>query len=245
MRWVGARVSLPIVLLLRYAIQAAFMAAWIGWVGRHNGAPGFRTEHPRFQFVRGTLLLVSSALVFAAIRLMPLAEVTAITLLGPVLVTLLAGWVLHERVTRVQYLLVGVTFFGALVVVRPGSGIFGWAALLPLATAFSYAVFNLMSGRLAKLESPLTTNFYAGVVGTAWMLVGVDRCVARGLRRRAGRPARRQRRRLGRDHHGRTAGHDRAPGADQRAAPRAHQHVDALHLPADPDVGAGGLAVVA
>jgi drug/metabolite transporter (DMT)-like permease len=86
-----------------------------------------------------------------------------------VIVTLLAGWVLHERVTRMQYLLVGGTFVGALVVVRPGSGIFGWAALLPLANAFTYAVFNLLSGRLAKLESPLTTNFYAGVVGTAWM----------------------------------------------------------------------------
>lgn len=171
MRWVGARVSLPIVLLLRYAIQAAFMAAWIVWVGRHGSGPGFRTEHPRVQFVRGTLLLVASALMFTAMRLMPLAEVTAITLLGPVIVTLLAGWVLHERVTRTQYLLVGVTFAGALVVVRPGSGIFGWAALLPLANAFTYAVFSLLSGRLAKLESPLTTNFYAGVIGTAWMLV--------------------------------------------------------------------------
>ena len=171
MRWVGSRVSLPIAVLLRYAIQAGFMAACIVWIGRHGNGPGFRTAHPRFQFVRGTLLLLSSALMFAAMRLMPLAEVTAITLLGPVLVTLLARWVLHERVTRVQYLLVGVAFAGALVIVRPGSGIFGWAALLPLANAVSYAVFSLLSSRLAHLESPLTTNFYAGMLGTAWMLV--------------------------------------------------------------------------
>jgi drug/metabolite transporter (DMT)-like permease len=171
MRWVSPRVSLPIALLMRYAIQALFMAAWIAWVGRHGGAPGFRTAHPRFQWLRGVLLLVSSTLMFAAIRVMPLAEATAITLLGPVLVTLLAAWVLHERVTRAQMLLMGVCFAGALIVVRPGSGIFGWAALLPLATAFSYAVFNLLSGRLAHLESPLTTNFYTGIVGTALMLI--------------------------------------------------------------------------
>ncbi len=171
MRWVGPRVALPVALLLRYAIQAGFMAACIAWVGRHGQGPGFGTKHPRFQFVRGTLLLIASALMFTAVRVMPLAEVTAITLLGPVLVTLLAAWVLHERVTLAQYLLMGMCFIGALVVVRPGSGIFGWAALLPLGVAITYAVFNLLSGRLAHLESPLTTNFCTGVVGMVWMLI--------------------------------------------------------------------------
>lgn len=171
MRWVGMRVSLPVALLLRYAVQALFMLAWLAWVQRRGaGGPGFRTAHPRFQFVRGTLLLVSSALVFAALRRMPLAEVTAVNMLGPVLVTLLAGWFLHERVRPAQYVLVAVSFVGALVVVRPGSGLFGWAALLPLASACTYALFNLLSGRLAHLESPLTTNFYTGVVGAGWMV---------------------------------------------------------------------------
>ncbi len=171
-RWLGGRVPLQLVLLVRYSTQMIFMAGALAWLGWRSGSlHGFKTQHPRFQLARGALLLFSSAMVFVAVRHMPLAEVTSISMLGPVLVTLLAASVLHEKVTRLQFLLVAVSFLGALVVVRPGSGIFGWVALLPLANAISYAFFNLLTGRLVKLESPYTTNFYTGLVGTGLMLL--------------------------------------------------------------------------
>ncbi len=171
-RYLGAQVSLPLVLLVRYSLQMVVMAGLLVWLQRRGDTShGFRTQHPRFQVARGSLLLLSSALVFMAVRFMPLAEVTSISMLGPVLVTVLAAWLLHERVTRLQLALAAVSFVGALVVVRPGSGIFGWAALLPLGNAFSFVCFNLLTGRLVKLESPITTNFYTGMVGAGWMLL--------------------------------------------------------------------------
>ncbi|MEO6408188.1 MAG: hypothetical protein ABIO45_05480 [Burkholderiaceae bacterium] len=44
-------------------------------------------------------------------------------------VTLLAGWVLHEPVSRLRWALVAGGFAGALIVIRPGGNHFGWTVL--------------------------------------------------------------------------------------------------------------------
>jgi drug/metabolite transporter (DMT)-like permease len=98
---------------------------------------------------------------------MPVAEYTAITMLTPVIVTMLSGWLLHEPVSRPRWWLVVGGFAGALVVIRPGSGLIGWAALLPLAGALAYAAFQLLTRRLAGVEDPFGTHFYTGLTGTA------------------------------------------------------------------------------
>ena len=61
---------------------------------------------------------------------LPVAEFTAIVMLTPVMVTLLAAWLLKERVSRWRWALVAGGFVGVLIVIRPGSGLFGWAVLL-------------------------------------------------------------------------------------------------------------------
>jgi drug/metabolite transporter (DMT)-like permease len=160
--------ALPVLLMLtaRYLFQAVAMGLWLGL------APGrrLRTAHPRFQVLRGLLLLSTSAFSFWGVQFMPVPEFTAINMLTPVLVTLLAAWLLHEPVSRLRWVLVAGGFGGALVVIRPGSGLFGWAALLPLAGACSYAAFQVLTSRLAALEHPLTTHFWTGAVGAAVLL---------------------------------------------------------------------------
>ncbi|MET0335829.1 MAG: DMT family transporter [Rhizobacter sp.] len=159
---------LPIILGLfaRYAMQAVIMGVWLTLrLVRGNGNL-FRTAHPRFQLLRGTLLLATSALLFIGIRQMPVAEFTAVGMLSPVLVTVLATVFLREHVSLLRLSLVAGGFAGALIVVRPGAGIFGWVALIPLVMAFVYAGFQLLTRRLSNLEHPLTTHFYTGLVGT-------------------------------------------------------------------------------
>ena len=120
-----------------------------------------------FQIARGALLAFSSTMAFAALRRMPVAEFTAIVLLTPVIATLVASVWLKERISPLRWALVVGGFVGALVVIRPGSGIVGWAALLPLAVAFSNATFQIMTSRFAPHEDPFTTNFYTGATGMA------------------------------------------------------------------------------
>jgi drug/metabolite transporter (DMT)-like permease len=159
-----AGATLPVLLFMwaRYAFQAVSMLAWLGW---RKGSSAFRTEHPRFQLLRGSLLLSTSALSFYGVQLMPVAEFTAIGMLTPVVVTILAALWLHEAVSPRRWALVVGAFAGALIVIRPGSGMFGWAAIMPLALALCYGSFQVLTSRLASLENPFTTHFYTGAVG--------------------------------------------------------------------------------
>lgn len=164
-KFVGALVPVLVVLWARYGVQAAVMALWLARSSRRGGA-GFRSAHPRFQAVRGVLLLASSTFGFFGLQYLPVAEFTAITMLTPVMVTLLAATLLHEHVSRRRWLLVGGGLTGALIVIRPGSGLFGWAALLPIAGSMAYASFQVLTRKLASLESPFTTHFYTGLTGS-------------------------------------------------------------------------------
>lgn len=165
-RHLGAAVPLLVLLSARYGVQALMMTAWIPL--RRGG--GFATAHPRFQVARGLLLLGSSGLGFVGLRHLPVAEFTSIGLLTPVIVTLLAATVLREPVSLLRWVLVAGAFAGALIVVRPGSGAIGWAALYPLGSALCYASFQVLTARLAGLEDPYTTHFWTGFVGTVVVL---------------------------------------------------------------------------
>lgn len=160
-RYLGAFVPVLLLMWLRYLFQALAMAVWLAR-SRHHG---FASRHPRFQVLRGALLLATSAMSFYGVQVMPVPEFTAINMLAPVLVTLLAGWLLHERVSRLRWALVVGAFAGALIVIRPGSGLFGAAVVYPLAGALSYAAFQVLTSRLSSHESPYTTHFYTGLTG--------------------------------------------------------------------------------
>lgn len=184
-KYLGAFLPVLVILWSRYSVQAAAMGLWLVRGRRRPGGAGFRSAHPRFQLVRGLLLLASSMFSFFALQHLPVAEFTAINMLTPVAVTLMAGWFLHEQVSRLRWLLVIGGLVGALIMIRPGSGLFGWAVLLPLAGMFSYACFQVLTSKLAGLENPYTTHFYTGLTGSLLltaMLAGSSVDLAPALR---------------------------------------------------------------
>jgi drug/metabolite transporter (DMT)-like permease len=172
-RFLGAFFGVALVLWVRYALHAAAMSLWI--VASRDKT--FRSANLRFQFARGALLTFSSAMAFTALRHMPVAEFTAIVLLTPLAATLLARAWLKESVSPLRWALVAGGFTGALIVIRPGSGVVGWAALLPLAAAVSNASFQIMTSRFAPHENPYTTNFYTGATG---MVIATPVLIATG-----------------------------------------------------------------
>jgi drug/metabolite transporter (DMT)-like permease len=146
----------------RYMFQAVAVTAVMLPV---RGRALLRTDHPRFQALRGLLLLSVSLISFIALQYMPVGEFTAIIMVTPLAVTLLAALFLKERVSVWRWLLVTGGFAGALVVVRPGGQLFGWASLLPLTMVFMYAWFQILTARMARTEDPMTMHFYTGWVG--------------------------------------------------------------------------------
>ena len=147
----------------RYAFQA--VATTMVLLPRH-GTALLRTEHPRYQLLRGALLLTSSVLAFFSLRYMPLAEFTSVVLIAPLVVTLFAATTLKEEVSPLRWMLVAGGFAGTLVILRPGGTVFSWAILLPLGLVITNAWFQVLTSRLARTEKPLTMHFYTGWVGT-------------------------------------------------------------------------------
>ncbi|HET7868605.1 MAG TPA: DMT family transporter [Burkholderiaceae bacterium] len=166
----GTVVPVLVMLWARYTVQAVAMGAWFAGT-RRLGL--LRSVHPRFQLVRGLLLLGVSAMSYLGLRDMPVAEFTAVVMLTPVIVTVLAALVYAEHVSPLRWALVAGGFAGALVILRPGSGLFGWVALFPALGALGYAAFQLLTRRLAGLEHPLTTHFHTGLIGSLACLLGL------------------------------------------------------------------------
>jgi len=50
-------------------------------------------------------------------------------------------------------------------VARPGSGVLGWNALLPLATAFLLAGYMMLTRIIRDKDDPATTTFYSTALG--------------------------------------------------------------------------------
>ena len=158
-------VSVPVVMAMwfRYAFQAVTTTAVMLPV---RGRALLRTAHPKFQCLRGVLLLTSSALAFFSLKYMPVGEFTAVVMITPLVITLLASIQLGERVSRLRWALVAGGFSGTLVIIRPGDEGFDWALLLPVGLVVSNAWFQILTSRLVKTEDPVTMQFYTGWVGT-------------------------------------------------------------------------------
>jgi drug/metabolite transporter (DMT)-like permease len=163
-RHISAGFSVLVALWFRYAIQAVITTA-VFWPGR--GRQLLRTQHPRFQLARGSLLFACSILAFFSLKYMPVGEFTAIALLSPLVITLLAARLLNETIRPLRWVLVAGGFAGTLVIIRPGSHHFDWTVVLPLMLVATNAAFQILTSKMTKLEDPITMHFYTGWIGTA------------------------------------------------------------------------------
>jgi drug/metabolite transporter (DMT)-like permease len=163
-RWVTASLGVPVMMALwtRYTIQALANTVLMLPV---RGRSLLRTQHPRFQALRGTLLLLTSMFAFFSLRYIPVGEFTAIVMITPLAITVVAAWVLKEKVSRLRWLAVIGGFVGTLIIVRPGGALFNWTVVFPLASVVTNAWFQLLTSKMAKTEDALTMHFYTGWMG--------------------------------------------------------------------------------
>ena len=162
-RYVSTAIPLLMALWVRYAFQALVTTAM---VLPTRGLRVLQTAHPKYQLLRGVLLLTTSLLAFFSLKYMPVGEFTALAMIVPLVITLLASTRLGEKVSPLRWALVAGGFVGAMVIIRPGHSTFSWATLLPLGLVVSNSWFQILISELAKTEDPLTLHFYTGWVGT-------------------------------------------------------------------------------
>jgi drug/metabolite transporter (DMT)-like permease len=183
----GASIPVLVLLWVRYMFQTGVMAAW------HcvrSGSLVFKSRAPLLQVIRGLLLLCNSTASFYGVQHLPLAEFTALMLLAPVATTVLGAVVLKEPMSPARWAMVACGVAGMLAVIRPtGEGALGWGALLPIFSALCYAVFQLVTRRIASIDDLITTNFLSAalvtsVLGVALWISPLD--IAPSLRNASG-----------------------------------------------------------
>src|SRR5688572_6188730 len=146
---------------LRYVLQTlVMMAIFLPRMGLRL----VRTSSPGLQIVRGLTLVVSSVVFVIALLHMQIAEVASIVFLAPIIVALAGGPLLGERVSARTWLALAGGFTGVLLIIRPGGGAFTWWALLPLACAFLFAGYQILTRKLAGRDDPITTLFFPGLI---------------------------------------------------------------------------------
>lgn len=162
--------SYPLIMVvwLRYLIQTLVMALLF--------APKMRwtllqTRRPWLQLSRSLSLLAVSLLFISGLRYIPLGEATAVIFLAPLIVTVLSALLLREQVSKGQWVAVTLGFLGVLFIVRPGGELFTPAILLPFSAAFCFALYQLITRKLASTDHALTSNFLSGLFGSVVLLL--------------------------------------------------------------------------
>ena len=126
----------------------------------------WRPRAPRVQIVRSLLLAACNLLYALALQHVPLAECTAINFVGPVITVALAAVWLGERVGYLRWCGVIAGLAGAMIVLRPGLGSVPPASLFALASAGVYAVYQILTRRLAGVDTAQTTILQTGLWAT-------------------------------------------------------------------------------
>jgi drug/metabolite transporter (DMT)-like permease len=122
-----------------------------------------KTKNWRSHALRSLSGTVSMFCLFAALTMIPLADVTAITFTAPMFLTVLAMLFLGERIHRFRWAALGIGFIGVLIMVGPhlsfaeGRSLGAFVALgAALFSAIAMMFLRAMSGG----EHAITITFY-------------------------------------------------------------------------------------
>ena len=153
----------PGIVWARYLINLGILLVWFTARGELKR---IRPTRPGIQLARGLLLASATFLYFTSLRVLPLADAAAIAFVLPLFVAVLAVPMLGERLDLSRTVAIFAGLLGALLIVRPGSSVFTWYALLPVAMAACNALYQILTRKVAGIEHPLTSLVWGAIVGS-------------------------------------------------------------------------------
>ncbi len=142
----------------------------VGFIFRLNYGWRFAVaRRTGLQMIRALFLMGITISLYSALQFIQLSDALAIMFFGPVIVTLLAGLILGEKVRAVHYVAAVMGCVGALIIIQPGFGHTHPAMLLALLAASCYALYLLMTRLLRDKDNENTTLFHSTLVGSVVM----------------------------------------------------------------------------
>jgi drug/metabolite transporter (DMT)-like permease len=128
-----------------------------------GGLGALKTRRVRDHAIRNVVHYAAQYAWFAALTMIPLAQVVAIEFTMPIWIILLAAVFLGERITTWKVLAVALGLCGVGLIVRPSASGLSPGQLVALAAAVGFAVSVTMVKSLTRSDSALAIIF--------WMLV--------------------------------------------------------------------------
>ena len=158
--------SVQLLVWARFAVHLVIMLAV---VAPTMGRELIVTQRPVLMTFRALLLVLSSLFIQTAFRTLPIAETTAVFFVSPVLVALLAGPMLGEKVSGKIWFATLTGFCGVLVIARPGGSLLGSGLFYTLAAALCFSLYQILTRKLADTEPTMRQLFYTALIGTLAM----------------------------------------------------------------------------
>lgn len=165
-KWLAVKYPVPMLVWARYLVHCLLMLIFLLPL---HGRRLWYTTRPLMQIIRALMLLSITAFTMFAFRLLPLTVVTAIAFLAPLLVGLLAGPILGEKVGRIQAIALLMGLAGVVLIARPGGEVSLAGVLLAGTGALCYTVYQLMTRMLAPYESSVSMLFFTALIGAIVM----------------------------------------------------------------------------
>ncbi|MEM8631876.1 MAG: DMT family transporter [Pseudomonadota bacterium] len=134
------------------------VAAALGRLGR------IRARKMHLHTMRNTCHFLGQNLWFYAVTVIPLAQVVALEFTTPLWVTLLAPFVLGERLTRTRALAAFFGFVGILIVARPDFTEIDPGVLAAAASAIGFAGSIMLTKILTRTETIVSILFWLTVI---------------------------------------------------------------------------------
>ena len=118
---------LPTIVLLAYTRELNFNLG------------SYKIKQWKLAFLRGLFVAIAQLMFYVAIANLELATVSALGQTTSIFAVLIAIIIYREKVGVWRWGSIILGFIGAILIVRPGSDVFSWTALMPIGAAFFYA----------------------------------------------------------------------------------------------------------
>jgi drug/metabolite transporter (DMT)-like permease len=162
-KWLVGTMPVIMVVWLRFAVHVVIAGAVLFPI---RGMALVRTNHLRWHVVRAGMFMAMTGINFWALQYLQLTVTSAIFFTVPLIIALLGAPLLGEKLDAGRWIAIVAGFIGVLVIVRPGSDDFHPAMLASVVNAVLYAVFMMMTRRLAAYDSPETIQYLPAVGAT-------------------------------------------------------------------------------
>jgi len=160
-KWLVEDLSIAQILLVRFSM---FFVVALALASRKGLRSTARSKNPGLQVLRCLVMLAEIYVFIWAFSLLPLADVHGIAAVSPLLAMALAVPLLGEKIGWHRWIAVLIGLVGVLVIVRPGSGVMGSAALVALLAAFLWGLFQVLIRKVGLDDSVETTSLYTAVI---------------------------------------------------------------------------------